>query len=145
MAATIAGSLKALVESAGLSLQAFRDEAPAGTPLPYVTITEVTAPPILSGDFGDPVNGQPTLAVLAQVDLWQARRDPATGAVAERYGLAAALSRALHGRVPPSVLGGRVSPLKVLTANRNPTGAGENIVRDTLDVLAHVDPPTEEP
>ena len=43
MAATIAGALKAHIESLGLGLAAYRDEAPEGATLPYCVITEAVA------------------------------------------------------------------------------------------------------
>lgn len=85
--------MKALIESLGLSLSAYRDEAPAGTARPYVTITEELMM------VGDPSEDGATASVVetAQVDLWQDWHNLTTGAMAESYALAPALRRGIDG------------------------------------------------
>lgn len=93
MASTTAGALKALIESLGLSLSAYRDEAPAGTTRPYVTISEeltLVADPSEDGAAA-------TVVETAQVDLWQDWHDTTSGGRAESYTLAPALRRGLDG------------------------------------------------
>lgn len=132
MSATVAGSVKAHGEAGGLSLPFFRDEAPAGTPLPYAVVQEGIASTPEPGDFGA---ADATLEVreTVQIDVWQAVIDPATGNRAERYGLAQAVVRRFRGAALPDVLGGRCYPARVLAARRLPSGE-KNVVRDTIDL-----------
>jgi hypothetical protein len=95
LSATTSGALKVLIESLGLGLSAYRDEAPAGTKRPYITILEeITLVPDQLEDGGVGNAGRETV----QIDLWQNWHDPATGVVAENYGLAPALKRGIHGQ-----------------------------------------------
>lgn len=93
MAATTAGALKVLIESLGLNLAAYRDEAPAGTLRPFVTIMEeITLVPTASED-----GLALTVVETAQVDLWQDWHDLTTGLRIESYTLAPALRRGIDG------------------------------------------------
>lgn len=94
MSATSAGALKAFLETQGLGLSFYRDGAPEGQAKPYGTVVEAIAiTPDQSGDAGT----NPTGRELAQVDLWQAWRDPTTKAIVESTTLPGAVFRALHG------------------------------------------------
>ena len=93
MSATTAGGLKALIEGLGLSLAAYRDEAPAGTLRPYVTITEELVWVADTIEDGAAATGVET----CQVDLWQDWHDQAAGKIAENYTLAPALKRGIDG------------------------------------------------
>lgn len=135
MSGTLAGAVKAVVEAAGLGLPCYRDRAPADAPLPFAVITEgigrVAEP---SGDFGDPAR-EHEVREQVQVDVWQAWK-AADGTRLERYGLAEAVGRALHGATLPTVLGGRCWPPRVVASGRLGPAAGDpaNLVRDTLTV-----------
>lgn len=93
IAASTSGAVKALIETLGLSLSAYRDRPPEDTAKPYVTIQEgIAITPDLSGD-----NGQnPTVRETVQVSLWQASRS-AANLVTESYTLADSLYLGLHG------------------------------------------------
>lgn len=107
MSATVAGAVKAHVESLGLAVPVFRDAAPNAQPMPYVTVTEALAmTPNLDGDTGDP-DAPSTVRELVQLDLWQLWRDGA-GRVAEDYALPHALLRGLRAARLQSVAGRRV-------------------------------------
>lgn len=93
MAATTAGALKALIESLGLGISAYRDEAPAGTTRPYVTIIEEIA--LVTDPSEDGVGA--TVVETCQIDLWQDWHNSTTGGVAESYTLAPALRRGIDG------------------------------------------------
>jgi hypothetical protein len=99
MAATTAGALKALIEGAGLSLSAYRDEAKDTATLPFVAIIEQIAlvpdgvDPQVEGSPTDPIAGRETV----QVSLWQQWRDPTTNAITESYTLPTSLQRVLKG------------------------------------------------
>lgn len=98
MAASISGSLKTLIEAAGLGLAVFRDDAgAAATGSPWVTITEdISTTRDRLGDDG----AADALTELVQVDLYQPwRADPATGGAAENYALADDLLAVLNGAV----------------------------------------------
>lgn len=139
MSATLGGALKAALESAGLGLSVYRDHPPAGAALPYVLVREGIASEVEpAGDFGDP-GRQAEEREQAQVEVVQAWKNPLTGARLERYGLAQAAVRYLHGRALEDVLGGRVYPVRVVGRTRIPpatSGDGENIIRDVLTVEA---------
>lgn len=105
MAASAAGALKAKVESAGLGVAAFRDEArerPDGTPqpLPYVTITEGIST-IPESHFNPLDDAMGHVSELNTVHLWEEWRNQSTRALVESMTLRNALVRALHGvRLP---------------------------------------------
>lgn len=99
MSASLAGSLKVLIESAGLGLSAYRDNASASvTGTAWVTITEgVSTTTVAIGDHGQ----ADTLTELVQVDLWQPWRAAVSGDPAEDYTLADRLHAAIHGATLP--------------------------------------------
>lgn len=99
MSASLAGSLKVLIEASGLGLAAYRDDAgPSVTADTWVTIDEgvsnVTVP---LGDHG----ADDAVVELVQVDLWQPWRAKASGDPAEDYTLADRLYLVLNGAVLP--------------------------------------------
>jgi hypothetical protein len=139
MAATTAGAFKALIEGGGLGLAVYRDQAPPNAPLPFVVVVEGIGRATQPGDFGSA-----TSAVLVteevQVDLWQAKKDPATGTRTEDYTLLPSLVRLLRGaRLPDPPT--RSWPLVVRDAKRvpaqepRPGDPGSNLVRDTISVV----------
>lgn len=118
MSATTAGALKTLIEAAGLSLAAYRDEAPDASTLPYVTIAEaISVVPTDSFNAFDDSQGHVT--EQAQVDLWQQWHNPSTGVLSESYTLPDALTKALSGAglsaARTSVQGVRVLSVRRLT------------------------------
>lgn len=124
MAATTAGALKALIEGLGLGISAYRDRAPEGAALPYVTIVEgislVPDGTVTAFEEG----GDPGVREVAQVSLWQQYRDPVTNAITESFTLPPALIRGLHGAVltasPTHAFGCRmVSALRLLEEDEN--------------------------
>lgn len=98
MAATTGGAIKALIEAAGLGIAVYRDSAPTGAVLPYVTVFEAIsmAPDQAFNAFDDP-EGHVTEEV--QVDIWQQSRNPDTLAKTESYTLPDAVCLALTGAV----------------------------------------------
>lgn len=130
MALTSSGALKAQIESLGLGISAYRDEPPAGTLRPYVTITEEIALVPDSLEDGTMTTGVET----AQVDLWQNWHDPTSGAVVENYNLAPALKRGLHGVRLGGLIGTKVIYMAaVRTSLRLPEPAA-NVVHHSLTV-----------
>lgn len=100
--ATVAGAVKTAVETAGLGLAAYRDRVPAQAALPYCLIHEgIGTTVMMHGDTDDP-NRDEALREQMQLDLWQAKRDPRTGATIERYDLPDRLIFALHGTLLPT-------------------------------------------
>lgn len=101
MAATTAGAVKAVVEAAGLGVSAYRNAAPDGTAMPYVTVQdEVALSPLADGPYDRGVTHN--VREVVQVDVWQTWRT-ASGKPAEDYALPAAIRRALHGAsLPPA-------------------------------------------
>lgn len=96
MAATASGSIKAHIESLGLGLSAYRDEAPSKASLPYVTITEgITTVPVRLGDNGR----EDAVRELVQIDLWEAWRT-SDNRIAESYSLARNLAAGLRSWQP---------------------------------------------
>ena len=81
--ATVSGSIKYLIESAGLGVTVFRDLAPPKAPCPLVVITEGVAWKILP--HGD-TDAELVIREQAQVDIYQALK-AADGTRAEVIGL----------------------------------------------------------
>lgn len=132
MAATTAGALKAFIEGLGLSLSAYRDEAPAGTTRPYVTILEEF--PLVADPSEDGVAA--TVVETAQVDLWQDWHDPTTGGRAESYTLAPALRRGLDGaRI--GVIGTALAYTALVRHVMRMVEPAENLVHHALTVEVH--------
>ncbi len=129
MSATTAGALKALIEGLGLSLSAYRDEAPAGTAPPYVTITEeltLVADPIEDGAAN-------TVVETVQVDLWQLWHNPTTGLVAESYTLAPALRKGMDG-VRLNLIGTSLPYVALVRHSMRMLEVDENIVHHAITV-----------
>lgn len=124
MAASLAGAIKALLESQSLGLPVFRDRAPDNQPLPYVVVFEAIS--IVASDafnaYDDP---EGHVTELAQVSLYQQWRDPGTRALTEDYGLADSMTQALRlnrlTTAPFHVAGMRVTegPVRVLDESDN--------------------------
>lgn len=92
--ATVAGAIKNVIESAGLSIMVFRDVPPPRAPLPFCVVTEGVAWNILpSGDTD--VEGELRVREQAQVDIYQALKS-ATGERVERIGLEDSICVLLH-------------------------------------------------
>lgn len=138
MSATTSGAFKALIESAGLGIAVYRDQAPPNAPLPFVVIHEGIGMEPIGGDFADP--DQPVVVrELVQVDVYQAKKNPASGRVLEDYTLTGSLMTLLRGSLlpnPPT----RSWPLKLRDARRLPVSepiagvTSSNIIRTTATV-----------
>lgn len=96
MAASSSGALKTHIEALGLSLSAFRDEAPKTPPANYVVIREaISVVPEPAFNPRNDTTGH--VSELVQVDLIQQWRNPTTNALTESYTLSDALTKGLHG------------------------------------------------
>jgi hypothetical protein len=129
LSATTAGALKALIESLGLSLSAYRDEATAGTARPYVTILEelaMTADPSEDGKAG-------TVVEMIQIDLWQDWHNQTTGDIAENYTLAPALRRGIDG-VRLALIGTSVTYIALVRHSLRMVEPDENLIHNALTV-----------
>lgn len=136
MALTVANGLKALVESLGLGLSAYRDQPPEGTARPYVTITEEIATAYDSAEDGK----SDTVVETAQVDLWQDWHLQTTGDVGENYTLAPALKKGLDGsRLSQvgSVLGTAVVYMVRVTGSLRLLDPVPNIIHHSITVEVH--------
>lgn len=130
MANSTSGTLKALIESLGLGLSAYRDSPPEDTAVPYATVHErITLDTDESGDNG----ADPTGTEVAQVDLWQQYRDPTTKALTESYTLSNALHVGIHGATVANVGAKRVYGCRVLRSVRQ-LERDTNLVHDSFDV-----------
>lgn len=130
MAATTSGALKALIESLGLGISAYRDQAPAGTTRPYVEIIEEIA--LVADPSEDGV--ATTVVETVQVDVWQDWHDPTTGGVKESYTLAPAVRRGIDGARLP-VIGTGIPPYTVLVRHSlRQIQPEENLVHTALTV-----------
>jgi hypothetical protein len=137
---SLAGAVKAHIESLGLGLTVFRDGAPASQGSPYVTIQEgIGTAPELHGDFGDSGAHQGEREMI-QIDLYQQARKTSGAAPGrtlnvEDYDLPGKLRRALTG-----TLGGRSygTPTRRIYGSRVASGQrfpiADNIVRHTFTV-----------
>lgn len=105
MAASLAGAIKAHIESQSLGIPVFRDEAPKGQSYPYVTIQEGVA--INEELSANAYAGDHAVVETVQVNLWLQRHNQATNAITESYTLPNALARALDGSGLPQ------APMKV--------------------------------
>lgn len=130
MAQTTAGSLKSLIEGLGLSLTAYRKQAPAGIGRPYVTIHDRIA----FVPDGSEDGGPGTVRETCQIDLWQDWKNLATGAVAESYTLLPALERGLHGARTPQVGGRTVYRVYVSGSANVDEPEEENLIHAALTV-----------
>jgi hypothetical protein len=129
MAATTAGALKALIESLGLGISAYRDEAPAGTARPYCTIIEEL---VMVADASEDGKAG-TVAETCQVDLWQDWHDMTTGGVKESYTLAPAVRRGIDGaRI--AAIGTAVPYIALVRHSLRLLEPDENLVHTALTV-----------
>lgn len=141
MAASTAGALKALIESGGLGISAYRDEAPDGAPLPYVTILErIALVPNVDGRF-DRDSGPHSANETVQVSLWEQWRDLSLPhkPLTESYTLSDALTRLLDGAslpVAPTLVWG----VLFRSSRRLPPELDTNLVQTaiTCDVVRDV-------
>lgn len=137
MSATLGGAFKAALESKGLGIAFYRDEAPPGTDLPYGIVTELPAVSEPAGDFGDPDGVDVEVRQQVQIDVWQAWRTPA-GAVAEDRLLAGRVAAVCRGlRILETVGVGRCYPAVLRTWQPVREGqplSGDNLVRDIITV-----------
>ena len=96
---TSAGALKAIIESAGLRLAAYRDQLPADVKMPVVTIDEeIGSTSELHGDPTDP-NGHHGESELINVHLWQPLRNQ-NGRPGETFALPRQLTHVLKTTQP---------------------------------------------
>lgn len=138
MSGSLAGAVKAHLETLGLGVPVFRDGAPAGQDAPYITVQEgIGLRPELHGDYGDPDAHQGDLEQV-QIDVWQPARQlasPGRTSNAEDYDMPGHVRRSLTG-----TLGGRSfgSPARRIYGSRVVAGQrlpiSDNIVRHTYTV-----------
>lgn len=134
MAASTSGALKALIEAGGLSISAYRDEAPDGSTLPYVTILERIAlvPNGVDGRY-DRDSGAHSGNETVQVSLWEQWRHPTTKALTESYTLSDALVRLLDG-APLPVAPTHVWGVRFLSSRRLPPELDTNLVQTAITI-----------
>lgn len=139
MAASTAGAVKALCESLGLGVPFYRDEAPervAGvpTPYPYGTIREqISLVPEAAFNQYDDEDGH--VRELVQVDLWQQKKNPATGERLEDFTLADRLVAGLRGAQLPEAPW-PTAGIEVVGAPRVPD-PDANVVHHAITVAVH--------
>lgn len=136
MAASTAGAIKALIESAGLGLAAYRDEAPKGATKPYVTILErIAVVPNGSDGRFDHDAGAHSINETVQVSLWEQWREAADGgALRESYTLSDALVRLLDGASLP-VAPTHVWGVLLQSSRRLPPERDTNLVQTAMTLL----------
>lgn len=133
MSANTAGALKALIESAGLGISAFRDErTKTNTAANWVTISDgISAVPASINTPYDPL-GPKVVSELAQVDLWQTWRDSNDNLI-ESSALPRSLVRVLDGaRLPTSPT--RTYGVTVRSSRRMPPEQEANLVHTAITV-----------
>ncbi|MET9098299.1 hypothetical protein [Streptomyces antibioticus] len=107
MAATTAGAIKARIESLAFGVPVFRDGPRPEQGLPYIVVQEGIPASLdlrANGDFGDP-DAPISIRETVVIDLVQHARvktGATTTRVTERYGLAEAIARSLHGCTLPA-------------------------------------------
>lgn len=131
MSASTAGAIKALLEAAGLGISVYRDTAPQGQALPYVTVQEgisFTDEPAFSA-YDDPEHH---VVEEVQVNVWQLWRNTTTRAVQESYTLADAVTAALEGAQLSTLptFGG----LMALASRQRLVEEDNNIIHDAITV-----------
>lgn len=116
MAASTAGALKAYIEGLGLGVPAYRDDRPKGQEVPFIQISEdiSTVPDGVFNAYDDP---EGHVSELVQVDYFQRRRHPTTGATVESNTIPDALMKALNGCQLPAAPK-HVSGVQVVSRNR---------------------------
>jgi hypothetical protein len=129
LSATTSGALKALIEGLGLGISAYRDDAPAGTARPYVTILEeltLVADPSEDGKAD-------TVVETVQVDCWQDWENKTTGARAESLALVPAIRRGIDG-ARLAVIGTSLVYTALVRHSLRQLEAAENLVHTSLTV-----------
>jgi hypothetical protein len=110
VAATLAGAIKAHVESQGLGIAGFRDEVPEGQAFPYFVVREGIA--LTQEPTANAYSGDRAVIELVQLDLWMSKRNPANNAITENYTLPDAITAAVNGKslvaAPKKVYGMKV-------------------------------------
>lgn len=139
MAATTSGAIKARLESLQFGVPVFRDGPRPGQDCPYIVVTEALSTGLDTlgcGDFGDPT-ADVQIIETATVDLIQHARTQ-TGAATtrntERYGLAEAIARALHGHPLPAHPA-PVTAVRVRDMDRIPIA--DNKIRHSITIEIH--------
>ncbi|MGW1433126.1 hypothetical protein ACWD6K_31460 [Streptomyces sp. NPDC002431] len=145
MAATTSGAIKARLESLSFGVPVFRDGPRPGQAPPFIVVTEALATTMdtANGDFGDP-DAPITIVEKIAVDLIETARTKAAAGTAravERYGLAEAIARALHGHGLPAHPA-KVTAVRVTDIDRYPIS--DNRVRTSITVQLHRELLTEE-
>lgn len=138
MAATTSGAIKARLEGLQFGVPVFRDGPRTGQAPPFIVVTEALATTMdtANGDFGDPT-AEITIVEKVAVDLVETARTKATAGTAtavERYGLAEAIARALHGHGLPAHPA-QVTAVRVVDIDRFPIA--DNRVRTSITVQIH--------
>lgn len=139
--ATSSGALKALIESGGLRLAAYRDAIPRGGNMPCVTIDEeVATSQEAHGDSGDP-NAHRGESEQLFVHLWELWRT-AEGNPAETYGLPRRL-KALILAAPGLIYGPTDAPVRVyglqIAGHARIVEEEANVVHHTITVTMRRD------
>lgn len=138
---TSSGAVKRLIENAGLSVAAYRDDLPKEHTLPSVTIDEeVATSPERHGDSGDP-NGHHGESEQLFVHIWQAWRTD-QGKPAETYELPRAITHTLR-TAAPFTFGPDDSPTRVygirIDGRARLVEDDENVVHTTLTITLRRD------
>lgn len=132
MSATSSGALKAIIEAAGLTISAYRDDMPQLAVMPCVTIDEnVATSQERHGDSGDPA-GHHGESELVNVHLWELWRD-GEGKAAERYELVRGLKKALR-TARPFIYGPDAAPVRCYGIR---VDGHARIVEDENNVVHH--------
>lgn len=129
MASSVATAVKQVLEGAGLGLRVYRDNAPAGSALPYATVYEaVTTRP---AGFGTGAVAGAVRSVIeeVQIDLWQ---EPGRGEV---FDLHWAALRALVEASWPLVAGKPVMQVQPGGVVRQAPGPDATVVRTIVTIL----------
>lgn len=141
MSMTSAGALKALIESGGLKVAAYRDAMPQTADMPVVTIDEnVATSQERHGDNADP-DGHHGESELLNVHLWELWRTQ-EGKPAERYELIRDLKRLLRTARPFSY-GRDDAPVRVyglrIDGHARIVEEDENVVHHTISLTMRRD------
>lgn len=126
--------MKAHAETLGLGVPFFRDQAPEGTAYPYGTIREQISL-VAETAFNQYDDADGHVRELVQIDLWQRKKDPATGARIEDFTLADRLAAGFRGArldaAPYPVVG-----VELVGAPRIPD-PDPNLVHHALTIAVH--------
>lgn len=136
-----AGAVKRIIENAGLSVAAYRDDIPAKQPMPVVTVDEeVATSHERHGDSGSPT-GHHGESEVVFVHIWQAWRTD-QGKPAESYALPRAVTHALQ-TAAPFTYGPSNSPTRVygirIDGRARLVEEAANVVHTTLTITLRRD------